>query len=69
MCQDFTCKAPTQEPAQLRALLEETRTYGGASWGVAASTADLSKLKDAARAQQQCRPEDACTKDEKKPEQ
>ena len=44
VCQDFTCKAPTADLRQLRQMLEESRTYGGASWGVAVEEVPLSSL-------------------------
>ena len=49
VCQDFTCKAPTAEPSKLRALLEESRTFGGASWGVAVEAVPLNNLKRPSR--------------------
>ena len=49
VCQDFTCKAPTTDPIKLRSLLEESRTYGGASWGVPVDEVPLGKLMRATR--------------------
>jgi hypothetical protein len=49
VCQDFTCKAPTSDPVKLRSLLEESRTYGGASWGVPVDDVPLSNLMPASR--------------------
>ena len=50
VCQDFTCKAPTTDPVKLRSLLEESRTYGGASWGVPVEEVPLGSLMGATRA-------------------
>ena len=49
VCQDCTCRAPTAEPRKLRALLEESRTYGGASWGIAVQEVSLDSLKRSSR--------------------